>query len=70
MADIHTLKFTVSGITCDACLKLIKRRVNAIEGVMDINLDSEGVATLTARREIDIMEITKALDDTDYRVSA
>jgi len=49
MADIHTLKFTVSGITCDACLKLIKRRVNAIEGVMDI---------------------TKALDDTDYRVSA
>ena len=69
MSDINTLKFSVSGITCDACLKLIKRRVNTIEGVMDLNLDPEGEALLTARREIDISEIRKVLEDTDYRVS-
>ena len=69
MSDINTLKFTVAGITCDACLKLIKRRVSTIEGVMDLNLDPGGEALLTARREIDISEIRKILEDTDYRVS-
>lgn len=69
MSDINMLTFTVTGITCEACLKLIKRRVNEIDGVMDLNLSREGVATLTARREIEITEIKKALEGTDYRVS-
>lgn len=69
MSNINTLKFSVTSITCEACLKLIKRRVNTIEGVMDLNLSPSGEATITARREIDISEIRKALEGTDYRVA-
>ncbi|KKS97991.1 MAG: hypothetical protein UV73_C0004G0133 [Candidatus Gottesmanbacteria bacterium GW2011_GWA2_43_14] len=68
MSDINTLKFYVTGITCDACLKLIKRRVNSIEGVLDFNVSLTGEAQVTARRDINLTEIKKSLEGTDYQV--
>ncbi|OGG03838.1 hypothetical protein A2W14_04825 [Candidatus Gottesmanbacteria bacterium RBG_16_37_8] len=64
-----TTNFSVSGITCEACLKLIKRRVGVIAGVKDINVSLSGNASVIADRTIEIIEITKALEGTDYKVN-
>lgn len=61
--------FTISGITCEACLKLIKRRVGTISGVNDINVDLQGTTKVSADRKIDLSEITKVLEGTDYQVN-
>lgn len=61
--------FSISGITCEACIKLIKRRVSAISAVKDINISPTGALLVTSERKIDLSEITKVLEGTDYQVN-
>jgi len=68
MSDIITLKFSVTGITCEACLKLIKRRVEKVEGFLDLNISLSGDATIIANRPVELDEITKALEGTEYQI--
>ena len=69
MSQSITTPFSVTGITCEACIKLIKRRVITIAGVKDFNVTLTGEASVIADRTIDISEITKVLVGTDYKVT-
>lgn len=61
--------YTIEGMTCPACAKLIEKRIGKIEGIHSVEVNPKGNATLCAGREISIGEISDVLSDTDYKIS-
>lgn len=59
---------SISGIHCDACLKLITRRVSTIPGVLDITVKKSGQTAINSDRNITQAKIQKALHGTDYKI--
>ena len=64
-----TSQFSISGITCEACIKLISRRVLPITGVKDIKISLSGETAIIADRQIESVEISKVLGGTDYQIN-
>ena len=64
-----TNHFSISGITCEACVKLISRRVLTITGVKNIKVSLTGEADVFADRKINSDEIIKVLQGTDYIIN-
>lgn len=59
----------ISGMTCGACERLITKRVEKIEGVIDVNVSAQqGTARIVSSRPIDTQEVVGALKDTSYLV--
>lgn len=57
----------ISGISCGACVKLIQKRIGAIEGVQEVNIDKDsGQTEIISLRAIPIEEIKSSLKDTNY----
>ena len=58
------IKFKLSGLTCEACVKISKKRLGKIDGVQDAEIDIHtGNVRLTSGREIKIDEIKEAFSD-------
>lgn len=68
MNNSVTTHVTISGITCDACLKLIKRRVSTLAGIHDITVKENGCTAIVADRIVPTAEIQQVLKDTHYQV--
>ena len=62
------IKVSISGITCDACIRLITRRVSAIQGVSQVEVDRSGETSIIAARDIPRGEIIEVLQGTNYTV--
>lgn len=62
-------QFSISGISCEACIKLISRRVLTIKGVKIIKVSLTGDTSVTAERKISQSEIMKVLEGTEYQVN-
>lgn len=63
---VTTLKLT--GLTCNACQKLISRKIKSIANVEDVTVELSGKTQIKAQREISENEIKKALEGTHYEV--
>ena len=67
MAPSQTIK--LSGLTCPACKKLTEKRIGALDGVINVEVDvGSGIAAIEADRKITMMEIREVLKDTSYEV--
>lgn len=60
--------FQLSGLTCEACTKIIKKRVGKLSNVSEVNVDLQGNLEIKADRDLDKDEVITALKDTDYKV--
>lgn len=67
---MHKLIFNVAGIHCDSCIKLITMKVKKIEGVMEFSITNGGKAELSANREVQLAEIERALQGSEYTVTS
>lgn len=57
----------ISGTHCQACKKLVERKISTIVGVCGVNVDFEtGKTVITANRNIKKEEINKALEGMPY----
>ncbi len=65
---MEVTNFQLKGLCCEGCVKLIKRRLEKIEGVYSANVDLSGKTEIIADREISKSEVVKALFDTKYEV--
>ena len=67
---IHVVTTTVklSGLYCDACPRLITKRIGKIEGVQTVQVDMGGTAAISADRAIGQDEIRTALTGTRYSI--
>ncbi|HLD26332.1 MAG TPA: heavy metal-associated domain-containing protein [Patescibacteria group bacterium] len=65
----QTTKLQLSGLTCGACEKVVSTRLKTIEGVQEVHVSSQnGFTSIIALRLIDPQEVTKALQDTHYKI--
>ncbi|MBI4973590.1 heavy-metal-associated domain-containing protein [Candidatus Roizmanbacteria bacterium] len=66
---IQTTRLQLSGMTCGACEKVITKRLKTIEGVQDVSVSAQsGQTSISATRSITNDEVTKALQNTHYKI--
>ncbi len=66
---VQITKLQLSGLTCDACEKVISKRLQKIEGVQEVHVTAQnGVTSITASRSISKDEVVRALEGTHYKV--
>ncbi len=70
-ADIQTVEFTISGMTCNACAEHVKHQVNQLDGIVEANASYEDGNSIVEfdRSKTTIPEIEKAINSTGYRVT-
>ncbi len=61
-------QFKLSGLSCEACTKIIKKRVERLPDISGVNVDVQGNLEIMANRNLDKSEVITALKDTDYKV--
>jgi len=67
---MNILNFKISGLTCEACVKLITSRVKKITGVQDVTIDLKtGDAHVSSSDEINLDQIKQSLANTTYQVT-
>jgi copper chaperone CopZ len=62
-------KFQLKDLTCEACVKIAKRKIEKIGGVMEVSLNLEGKLDINSDREIVKGDIEQALENTKYKVA-
>lgn len=66
--EIHT-NLKISGMSCEACQKLVEKRLMKIPGVNRVAIElKSGLAEILANRRIDSREIMEALKGTEYKI--
>jgi copper chaperone CopZ len=64
-------KFKLTGLDCEACVKLSAKAIGRLAGVSEVAIDrASGQAVVTADRSISLAEINQSLTGTDYQAVA
>ncbi len=62
--------FKVIGMTCNHCVLRVKKALESIEGIEEINVDlNTGIVKIKASRDIPCDEIITAIEEWDYKVA-
>ena len=67
---MSTLNFTVTGMHCDACQKVIALKVKKLSGVSEVSVSPDGDTSVTSTSPISLVDIQKALEGAEYRVTS
>lgn len=62
-------KFKILGMHCQACQKVIEKKLMKINGVSRVIALLSGEVTVAANRLVTINEVKLALEGTEYQVS-
>lgn len=66
-----TKTYTVTGMTCDHCVRSVTTEVSKIEGVSDVDVDlSTGQVTVSSETPIDDATFAAAVDEAGYQVQS
>lgn len=66
-----TSTFTVVGMTCGACVRSVKDKVAAIDGVEDVAVHfKSGLVTVESVQPIDDADFAAAVSDAGYGVAS
>lgn len=70
-ADIQTVEFTISGMTCNGCAKHVKHEVNNLDGIVEANASYENGNAIVQfdQTKTNETEIEKAINSTGYEVT-
>lgn len=70
-ADIQTINFGISGMTCTGCEEHIKHAVNELDGIVEAeaSFEKEGATIKFDQSKVSIAEIQAAIDETGYTVT-
>jgi len=64
---METIKLTVSGMTCGACVKQVEKAINSIAGVQKVDVDlASGIVKIEGSISQHIKEIIAALEKNGY----
>lgn len=67
---MEKIEFKLEGLTCDACVRLSKMKLEKVPGVENVQVSGlDGRAEISANRKITLEEIQNALSGTDYKVT-
>lgn len=61
--------FTVTGMTCDHCVRSVQGELAKLDGVTDIDVDlASGQVTVESAAELDPADVSAAVDEAGYEV--
>ena len=66
--SVVTSQFQLSGLTCESCVKLIKRKLGKLNGVQKVILDLSGKTEIVASQPILKETVSAVLAGTDYQI--
>jgi copper ion binding protein len=63
--------YTVTGMTCEHCVRSVTEEVRAIDGVTDVAVDlPTGKVTVSSTRELGADDVRAAVEEAGYQLSA
>lgn len=63
------LNLKISGITCDACLRLIKKRLGNLDGISEVTIEkASGETIIASRKKLSLTDVNNALTGLPYKV--
>ncbi len=66
---MNNINFKLAGLTCEACLKLVSRKLKKIPGVTSVKVDlASGETQVTSSGKIDLEILRKSLENTHYSI--
>ena len=63
------MKIKITGINCEACTKIIKKRLLTVPGVIDAQINLDGNTNITTKQEVTLLQLQEVLHDTEYRIT-
>lgn len=69
MASIQTLELTVSGMTCDHCVRSVTKAVNEVPGVANTSVDLEAGKATVEGEDLDAARIIAAIEEEGYEAA-
>ena len=63
------MKVKITGINCEACTKIIKKRLLTVPGVVDVQINLDGNADITTNSKVTLLQLQEVLHDTEYRIT-
>jgi copper chaperone len=62
--------FTVTGMTCDGCVRHVRHAIESIDGVTDVDVQlAGGLVTVTSDAPLDPAAVQAAVVDAGYEVA-
>ena len=66
-----TTTYTVSGMTCEHCVRAVTDEVSAVEGVESVAVDlASGQVTVESSGDVDDAAVAAAVEEAGYAVTA
>lgn len=65
---MEKITFRITGMHCDACIKVSKLKLGKIAGVSEVTVLPDGETTVVADRELSLEEAKLALQGTGYGI--
>jgi copper chaperone CopZ len=63
------IDFKLTGLTCEACVKLASRRLEKIYGVRGVQIDlKSGETRVSSDNQLDLEILEESLADTNYSI--
>lgn len=67
---ITTATYTVTGMTCDHCVRAVTTELVLLPGVRSVDVDlEEGAVTVTSDGPLDRDEVREAVDEAGYSLA-
>lgn len=63
---MFSLDISLSGLKCDACVKLVKSKVKKIDGIKSVEVNLSGETSIISERLVLKDEIKRALEGTGF----
>ena len=65
---MFSLNINLSGLKCNACVKLVKSKVVKIDGIKSVDVNLSGETCIISERLVTKDEIKHALSETDFGI--
>ena len=65
---MFSLNINLSGLKCNACVKLVKSKVGKIDGIKSVEVNLTGETCIISERLVTRDEIKYALSGTDFGI--
>ncbi|AIG80458.1 Hypothetical protein AJAP_38360 [Amycolatopsis japonica] len=63
--------YTVTGMTCDHCVRSVTEEVGKIDGVTGVRVDlPTGAVTVTSSQEPEVADVRAAVEEAGYELTA
>ena len=65
---MFSLDISLSGLECNACIKLVKSKVGKIDGIKSVEVNLLGETCIISERQVTKDEIKRVLSGTNFEI--